>query len=447
MLKGWTMLAEPCPISGYPLIRKNGVVYSVAMDMEVKRATPSKNDDVEKEPSKGKTTETHPRMVLYEKRVSELERKGWNQVEGTLMMMDPKGHKFDLETGNYVTKEQSDTSWIQNLTSGRLRKKLQDNNNNSALQQTKKKIPEKTKTDSEISREIGVLLLKGYRMLDKVCPYTNACPLMRDRDGREFSVAIGKYLDEVEEEEEEETSTKIQDPVPISNTTSHTTLTDQDDKTEENARKCGELMLKGWKMLATTCPVTGTVPLMQNKEGRKYSVAIGKFMDELYNDDDEEEEENSKEEEKSTATIKTNISHNTDRKNMKNAQNKIGELLMKGWTMLAETCPITNVPLMQNREGRKYSCGLGRFMDEVEEDQVVKETEVKMVPQQKTCSSVSYKTKNTTSSNRAVQALLDKVDRLRVQLEQCSDPVLVGEIADAMLKCSQSAKGIMSLDI
>ena len=40
-------------------------------------------------------------------------------------------------------------------------------------------------------------------------------------------------------------------------------------------------------MLGTTCPVTGSVPLMQNKEGRKYSVAIGVFMDELYEEEEE----------------------------------------------------------------------------------------------------------------------------------------------------------------
>ena len=48
-------------------------------------------------------------------------------------------------------------------------------------------------------------------MLDKNCPYTKSCPLMTHRDGREYSVAIGKYLDEVENEEEEsedEVSTK-----------------------------------------------------------------------------------------------------------------------------------------------------------------------------------------------------------------------------------------------
>jgi len=42
------------------------------------------------------------------------------------------------------------------------------------------------------------------------------------------------------------------------------------------------LMLKGWKMLNETCPVTQAVPLMgQPKTGRKFSVALQKFVDEL----------------------------------------------------------------------------------------------------------------------------------------------------------------------
>ena len=41
-------------------------------------------------------------------------------------------------------------------------------------------------------------------------------------------------------------------------------------------------MLKGWTMLNETCPVTQAVPLMgQPRTGRKFSVAVMKFLDEL----------------------------------------------------------------------------------------------------------------------------------------------------------------------
>ena len=40
--------------------------------------------------------------------------------------------------------------------------------------------------------------------------------------------------------------------------------------------------MKSWKMLDEHCPVTGQVPLMEHPtNGRKFSVATGKFLDEM----------------------------------------------------------------------------------------------------------------------------------------------------------------------
>jgi uncharacterized Zn finger protein (UPF0148 family) len=265
---------------------------------------------------------------------------------------------------------------------------------------------------------------------------------MRDRDGREYSVAIGKYLDEVENEEEEsedEVSTKIEEETtspPAPKATRNPSL----DETEEHARKVGELLLKGWKMLGTTCPVTGSVPLMQNKEGRKYSVAIGKFMDELY----EEEEEDEEVEEAKTEAPKPLPSRTTTTKSDDDASTEIGKLLMQGWTMLGESCPITDVPLMQNRSGRKYSVGLKRFLDEVD---VEKELRSSSTTASSTTKKSTTKVVKTKDSNGAVQTLLNKVEELRVRLKACDDPILIKSIADAMLACSQSAKGIIDLNI
>jgi len=52
---------------------------------------------------------------------------------------------------------------------------------------------------------------------------------------------------------------------------------------DAQSKEMSDLLLKGWKMLGEHCPVTGDVPLMQHpKTGRKYSVAVGKYMDELH---------------------------------------------------------------------------------------------------------------------------------------------------------------------
>jgi uncharacterized Zn finger protein (UPF0148 family) len=41
------------------------------------------------------------------------------------------------------------------------------------------------------------------------------------------------------------------------------------------------LLLRGWKMLNESCPVTHAVPLMQNREGQKFSPALDDFVDGL----------------------------------------------------------------------------------------------------------------------------------------------------------------------
>ena len=36
------------------------------------------------------------------------------------------------------------------------------------------------------------------------------------------------------------------------------------------------------------------------------------------------------------------------------ADKRLGELLLRGWTMLAENCSVCNCPLMRNPDGKKY---------------------------------------------------------------------------------------------
>ena len=52
-------------------------------------------------------------------------------------------------------------------------------------------------------------------------------------------------------------------------------------RSDEMSAKMSDMLLRGWKMLNEYCPVSGDVPLMQNREGRKFSVALDKFVDEL----------------------------------------------------------------------------------------------------------------------------------------------------------------------
>ena len=54
-------------------------------------------------------------------------------------------------------------------------------------------------SSSDISAQLGDLLLQGWRMLEELCPVTESCPLMQEKStGRKFSVALQKFTDELE---------------------------------------------------------------------------------------------------------------------------------------------------------------------------------------------------------------------------------------------------------
>ena len=61
------------------------------------------------------------------------------------------------------------------------------------------------------------------------------------------------------------------------------------------SKEMSRMMLQGWTMLDETCPVNQAVPLMgQPKTGRKFSVAVGKFVDEIESDDGKSDDEDDK---------------------------------------------------------------------------------------------------------------------------------------------------------
>jgi len=169
-----------------------------------------------------------------------------------------------------------------------------------------------------MSKEIGGLLLQGWRMIDEACPVTGAAPLMQHPvNKRKFSVAVGKYVDELGSSEAQAAPMALEsaedtptDAAQIQGTATHAGTTrgasvmaapvgwaGACDRVEPLAtsepvrcsqrdddawcKTLGDLMLQGWTMLAEHCPETGAVPLMQHpKSRRKFSVATGRYVDE-----------------------------------------------------------------------------------------------------------------------------------------------------------------------
>ena len=166
--------------------------------------------------------------------------------------------------------------------------------------------PQRTLSRSDLyARTMGDLLLKGWRMLGENCPETGEVPLMQHPvNGRKFSIATGRYTDEPAPAtaEAERGPLFSATPTPKPESTPPPALPPAPPpapppatrpvpppaapaavrESDEWCETMSKLMLQGWKMLNETCPVTGAVPLMGHpRNGRKFSVAIGKFVDEI----------------------------------------------------------------------------------------------------------------------------------------------------------------------
>jgi len=292
------MLDTFCPISNCPLVEKNGITFSVACNMEVLAADQAARKNLSSEPPKRSTSAPAPPVV-----------------------------------------EQKDCS-----------------------------------------KELGQYLLRGWKMLDEYCPVVQGVPLMEEpKTGRKFSVAVGKFVDEISAEElglsdltgevpgnsqpcEQEEDDELDiTPEMLAQIKARRLKDEQEDMEKEaQSRKLSELLTQGWTMLDELCPETGAVPLMQDPEGRKYSVALGRYVDDV---EDSSKDGRQDEEQDSFSTI---YSAPVERKAQENNWSaKLGELLLKGWVMLDEECPVTHaVPLMESPDGRKFSVATGAYVGE-----------------------------------------------------------------------------------
>ena len=58
-------------------------------------------------------------------------------------------------------------------------------------------------------------------------------------------------------------------------------------------------------------------------------------------------------------------SNQTNKKEEISVDKKLADLLLLGWTMLADTCPVDSCrcPLMRSLDGKKYCCGCEMWMN------------------------------------------------------------------------------------
>ena len=159
LLGGWTMLNEHCPISGFPLLRKDGVTWSVRCNMEVKTAKGAPKATLAPSPAPPATAPAPAPTTLAE-RLRQHAVPEFAEGEVDLRMPKPEPEPTASASGGP---------------------------NGAVI------------SSDDISAQLSDLLLKGWRMLEEECPVTGACPLMLQKStGRKCSVAMQKFVDEFE---------------------------------------------------------------------------------------------------------------------------------------------------------------------------------------------------------------------------------------------------------
>jgi uncharacterized Zn finger protein (UPF0148 family) len=245
MIEGWTMSQQACPISGFPLVKKKGVVWSIRCKCEL----------------------TDPD-----------EKTGLRAVKAAA-----QGAESAFGGPSPASKQPTPKKKLAG-TPGRREK----------MNQQSKLISEK--------------LLQGWKMLKAVCPITAECPLLEDKAGRQWSAAINMYVDEYQKESsmgpQAEAPPRETTPAPTSNNIAgdepapevaadarfddwkpptaeeEREIREKQKRSDAMSKKMGQMLLVGWKMLEEICPVTREVPLMMDKEGKKFSVALNAYITE-----------------------------------------------------------------------------------------------------------------------------------------------------------------------
>lgn len=445
-------------------------------------------------------------------RMGTLLMQGWTMLGETCpitnavpLMRDKNGRKYSVALDMYLDELDNDDEEYKEISADSTKEEEEEEVEDIVVDNVKTETPKRTlRSSDECSAEIGTLLMQGWTMLGETCPVTNAVPLMQDTNGRKYSVALGAYLDELEDKDKSTERDANVDSTEVAcekEKTNTTRLRRAIKSNDECSKEIGTLLMQGWTMMGETCPITNAVPLMQDKSGRKYSVALGMYLDELENDGNDDEDVGEKNKDMSV-DISTNVSTarpskptglppSIQMKDEKTCRQETQDLLLKGWTMLNETCPFSKMPLMRDKSGRTYSVALDMYVqnerDETSKNATVfssksevtvdtsssnarpgdtkqvavsqraesrvKGTDVSVMDSTKSPDRVELST--TASSprrvdekdagnvlRRAERSLLSKLEHWRIRLDATDDPLRCVDISKAILECAKSARGV-----
>ena len=199
LMQGWTMLQDTCPLSNFPLISKDGVVFSVRCNMEVRTEGAAQFANAP-EPAASRPA-TRSAADDYSQRMSEKLLLGWQMLEeqcpvtgAVPLMRSPDGRLWSAATDAFLdgaadgTAPAAASPRVAPPPAGAHSQWREPAESPSASDR-------RARTDLYSSR-MGEKLLQGWRMLDRNCPATGAVPLMQSPDGRLWSAATDEFLSE-----------------------------------------------------------------------------------------------------------------------------------------------------------------------------------------------------------------------------------------------------------
>ncbi|KAL1519138.1 hypothetical protein AB1Y20_003400 [Prymnesium parvum] len=150
------------------------------------------------------------------------------------------------------------------------------------------------------------------------------------------------------------------------------------ERINKNVNELSQKLLEGCKLLSESCPETN-VPLVSTKDGRMYSVGNGCY----YIRDrgvllklDNHPSTPSISAPPSPVPTPSRISHSAKRADVSPTSGgfsraadessqtlsaRVAQKLLDGFTLLSESCPATNVPLVQNASGQIFSVGTNKW--------------------------------------------------------------------------------------
>ena len=235
LLAGWKMLEMSCPISNFPLIEKDGKVFSVPcqMDVVLPPSTGGSSDSSQK--AQTVVPEAQARQVFRLLRLGyQLSDEKCPTSGGPLFVKGSQ--KYSLNEGRHIgpythtaADEVANLETIQNTTSA-----------------------------SGIHNQTASTSTTGASATAPPSTQSQAVSTSTVDTQRHSNHAKDVNLDSVELQ-----------------------LLAWDKNKDEWTKRVSGHLLQGWKMLNTACPVTNAVPLMQNKEGKTFSPAINDFVDGL----------------------------------------------------------------------------------------------------------------------------------------------------------------------